>query len=126
MPNTRLIDYPIKFNTTVLFKPQKWERKRNKVSNTNTSEAGTDLINLIRSNKISISAEFACTSAWAAIFEQFNDMPSFSLFQYEPSENGYRERIVRMENYSEVTEELSEYVTQSTGLYNVSFDLIEI
>ena len=126
MSVSRLIDYPIKFNTTVLFKPEKWERKRNKVSNTNTSEAGTDLINLIRTNKLSISAEFACTSQWAAVFEGFSDMPSFSLFQYEPSVGGYKERTVRMENYSDGTEDLSEYVNSSVGLYNVSFDLIEL
>lgn len=126
MAYTRLITYPIKFDTTALFKPEKWERKREKISNTNTSEAGTDLINLIRPNKLNIYAEFACNSTWAAFFEGYSDKPSFSLFQYEPSQNGYKERIVRMENYSDGTEEYSEYTNKSTGLYNVSFDLIEI
>lgn len=126
MPNNRLIDYPRKFNTTELFTPEKWEMNPNKISNTNVSEAGTDLINLVRTDKLNVSAAFACTSEWAAIFEGFNNMPSFTLTQYEPSASGYKNRTVRMENFSSAVEEHSEYVSKSTGLYNVSFDLIEL
>lgn len=132
MPYTRLNEYPIKFGYKELFKPEKWEIKIDKISNSAVSEDGHDLLNIVRTNKMTVSAEFACTSDWKAFFERvYNTLETFELWQYEPNDQipehgGYNSRTVRMENYSCSVEKLSEYTDQSTGLYNISFDLIEL
>lgn len=133
MSYTRLNEYPIKFGDKVLFKPEKWEQKIEKISNAAVSEDGHDLLNIVRTNKMVISAEFSCTSDWKAFFERvYNTLETFELWQFEPedrdsvSHGGYQSRTVRMENYVSSVEERSEYTDKSTGLYKVTFDLVEI
>lgn len=122
---TPLKQYPIKFNDTVLFRPEKWSEQRSKVMTKNTSESGKDLLLVKRTGKLSVSCQFACTSAWLAIFQEFDAMGSFALQKYDAQVDGYKSYTVRMENFSSDTNINSDYITQSTGLYMVSFDLIE-
>lgn len=124
-----LKQYPVIFNTggvdTQIFQWDKWEERFDKVQTTNTSEAGTDLVNLVRVGKMVVSCEYSATYDWLAIFQTFNDLSSFTLKRYDASANAYKSHTVRMENMQVSIERHSDYVTQSTGLYTVSFDLIE-
>lgn len=127
MPDTpnKLNDYPVYFNTTKLFRPEKWVETPQKIMNTNQSEAGTDLINMRRYDKLNVACEYACTSAWVKAFDEFNNMASFTLKSYSPRSNAYVERTVRMEGFSVAEEVYSGYVEGTIGLYTVSFNLIE-
>ena len=133
MAYTRLNEYPIKFGYKTLFKPEKWEQKIEKISNPAVSEDGHDLLNIVRTNKMIISAEFSCTSDWKAFFERvYNTLETFELWQFEPDDTdlvnhgGYKSRTVRMEKYNASVEKQSEYTDKSTGLYTVTFELVEI
>ena len=127
MPDTptKLNDYPNYFNTTALFRPEKWSVKRGKVKNSKKSEAGTDLVNMIRSNKWTISAKFNCTSSWAKTFEEFDDLDSFTLKTYDPKANAYVEKIVRLENFSAELNVYSGETEKTIGAWEVSFDIVE-
>lgn len=125
---TALKDYPVIFNDgadTLIFQWDKWEENYSKVQTSNVSEAGTDLISITRTGKLSVSCEYACTSSWLATFQNFSELPSFTLKKYDAVEAGYKSFTVRMENFKVSTERHSDYITESTGLYIVTFDLIE-
>lgn len=121
----RLKDYPIIFDETELFRPEKWEESKETIENTNVTEAGTDSVEIIRKGKRHISCEFACTDEWTAIFEEFYEQDEISVKYYGRKERGYVSVNMYMDNFKVGTEIHSDYVTQSIGLYSVTFDLIE-
>ena len=120
-------DYPSKINGTSLFRPEKWSVNREKVKKAFQTEAGTDSLLVTRYGKITISAEFACTSSWLATFQGWNDSASLTVKYYDPSVPGYAEKTMYMDNFNYDMVPASDYLTntQSLGLYTVTFDLIE-
>lgn len=126
MPATSLRDFPLKFDTTQLFKPESATIKPAKLSNVNESEAGTDLINLRRAKKFQASFKFNCTDTWVDFFEGYYAKGSFDFTYYDIKTTAYKTIVVRMENYSAEWEPHSDYITTSKGLYVVSFDLIQL
>ena len=120
-----LKDYPIYFDTTELFRPEKWEESYEKIQNVFQSEAGTDLVVRVRSGKLKVSAEFRCTDDDFNTFQGFDAAASFTLKSYDVVTEAYKSRTVRMENLKGVVEPHSDYITASMGLYTVTFDLIE-
>ena len=63
-----LKSYPIYFNTTELFRPEKWEESYEKVQNSFQSEAGTDLVINVRTGKLKVSCEFLCKDTNLSVF----------------------------------------------------------
>ena len=120
-----LKDFPIKFDTTELFRPEKWDESYETIETVNQTEAGTDSTAITRFNKLTVSCEFSCTDEWKKTFLEFSKKLSFKLFYYDVETSAYVEKTVRMRNFRSGTEVHSDYITQSFGLYNVSFDLIE-
>lgn len=121
-----LNDYPIKFNNTALPFPTGWQQTFNKVQSSLQSEGGTDLIQSIRKNKLSVSAQFVVADdALVKFFKQCDMMDSFTLSQYSPLTSTYEERTVRMENFSYQHRRKSEKLTAVTGVWDVSFNLEE-
>lgn len=121
----RLKDYPIRFDSTELFKPEKWEESYEVLENVNETEAGTDSIEITRDEKLTISAEFACTSEWVRRFRMFAKQNTINVQMYDSETNGYKTYMMRIRNFKKGTEPHSEYVRSSVGLYNVTFDLIQ-
>ena len=117
--------FPIYFDTTELFHPEKWEESFEKVQNVFQSEAGTDIVANVRTGKLHVSAEFRCTDTALATFLGFDAAGSFTLKSYDTATSAYKTRTVRMANLKSTVEIHSDYVTASTGLYTVTFDLIE-
>lgn len=118
-------DYPIYFDDTKLFWPEKWDEKVSVVENTNTTEAGTDSVTVTRYDKLSISCAFKCSASWAAKFAEFRDKNSIQVKAYDVKEKDYKTRIMRIRNFSPGRKEGSEKLYSTNGLYEVSFDLIE-
>ena len=121
-------DYPTKINGTNLFRPEKWSVSREVKETQFQTEAGTDQVLIQRTGKTTINAEFACTSAWLATFQGWNDSGSaLTVKYYDPSVPGYAEKSMRMRNFKFDMVPASDYLTdsQSLGLYSVTFDLIE-
>lgn len=120
--------YPTKINGTNLFRPESWKVSREVMETSFKTEAGTDQVLVQRTGKTTIAATFACTAAWLATFQGWNDSGSaLTVKFYDPSVPGYAEKSMRMRNFSYDLLPHSDYLTdsQSLGLYTVSFDLIE-
>lgn len=126
MPNTSLRDFPLQFDNTLLFKPEAATANPKKLYNKNESEAGTDLLNIRRANKMQFNFTFNCTDAWEAFFHAYNMKDSFYFSYYDAETAAYKQIEVYMDNYSSSWEPHSDYITTSKGLYVVSFDLIQL
>ena len=120
-----LKDYPIYFDDTKLFTPENWAESYNVIETTNQTEAGTDEVIVVRYDKLSVSAEFACSSKWAATFAAFRDKDIIAVKIYDLKTSGYKTRQMRMRNFSTGPEKGSEKTRGTDGLYTVSFDLEE-
>lgn len=122
----KLSDYPIKFDSTALPFPTGWQQTFNKVQSSLQSEGGDDLIQSVRKDKLSVSAQFAVADdTWVKFFKQYDNKDSFTLSQYSPLTSTYEERTVRMENFSYQHRRKSELLTAVTAVWDVSFTLEE-
>lgn len=115
-----------KFNNTKILRPISWSETSNVIETVQVTEAGTDVINVTRYDKISISAEFGCTDAWAKTFREFSRLDTFTLTRYDVVSGEEEERTVRMRNYTQTLVKDSETLAGFNGLYNISFELEEI
>lgn len=119
-------DYPYKFNDTPIFFPISWNEKRNVIENVNQSEAGTDIVTVVRYGKLSISVSCKATSDWVKKFQEFSEMDSFVLSRYDAVENDYTMHDVRMRNYEAGRVKRSEDIEITNGIWEISFNLEEI
>lgn len=123
--STLRADYPIKINGTDLFRPESWEVSTETVESTFQTEAGTDELVVTRYGKTTVSASFACTDTWLSTFKGWSESASLTVKYYDPSIPGYAEKTMRMRGFKSVMNVYSDYITESLGLYTVSFNLIE-
>lgn len=127
MASRALDRYPIIMNgTTLPFFPTTWQRTPKKIQTTNQSEGGRDIVQVARSNKMTISATFALADVtWVTFFENLKELDSFTLREYSPRLNDYEERTVRIEDYSDSPRRKSEKLEGVTGVWDVSFTIEE-
>ena len=115
-----------KFNNTTILRPINWAETSNVIESVQTSEAGTDVINVTRYDKLTINCEFGCSATWAKTFKEFSLLDSFTLTRYDVISGADENRTVRMRNYSQTLIKDSETITGQNGLYSITFDLEEI
>lgn len=122
-----LKNYPIYFDNTEILRPTKWQKQSDVVESVKRSEAGTDLVDVVRLDKMSISAEFGVTGAWAKIFKDFSLQASIQVRMYDTAAEGYETRTMRIRNYKENLRKGSELVAGKNinGVWDVSFTLKE-
>ena len=127
MPNSINDEFPTIMNgTEIPFSPSTWERTPNKIQNLNQSEGGRDIIQKIRSDKMSISVSYAIADyVWVQFFEQLNELDSFVVREYSPRLNGYRDMTCRMEGFTDNTRRKSQKLASVKGIWEVSFTLEE-
>ena len=107
------MNYP-KFNTTEISIPyMSWEETFDVIENTSSSEAGTDIVAVVRYGKLTVSCSYKVTSAWVKIFETFRETET------------YDERRVRMRGYRASKVRHSESLSVTQGIWEVSFELIQ-
>lgn len=122
-----LKDYPIKFDTTPLpFFPSSWGRQLKKITNTQQSEGGVDIVQTIRRKKL--STPITCAVAdddWVDFFEQYYEKDEFTLSVYSPRTGGYEEKRVRIDSLDIKPRRHSEDLTGVVGIWDVTFTIEE-
>lgn len=108
-----------------LITPQSWSESYTVIDSVGTSEAGTDLVEVVRKNKYSVSASFNCTSVWYHKFMTLAQNNQLTLVTYDPVTNQNQERTVRMRDFSAEWQQYSDNVRGTIGLWVVSFTLTE-
>lgn len=106
-----------------LIKPQQWDETYSWVENVNTSEAGTDLVNIIRSDKLSVNAQFNCTHTWYHKLYELSQQPYLNLDTYDPLTDAHKLRRVRMRDFTASFQQYSDNIGE--GLWVVGFSLTE-
>lgn len=105
-------------------KPQQWDESYSVVENVNTSEAGTDLVNIIRSDKLSVSAQFNVTRVWYHKLYELSQEPYLFLNTYDPLTDAHKLRKVRVRDFTASFQQYSDN-NYGEGLWVVGFNLTE-
>jgi hypothetical protein len=119
-------DFPIKINNTPIPVPIEWSENSVIVENALTTEAGTDVIDVLRVDKLTVTASFDVSSSWLSTFKGWsNSTSALAVKIYDPVTDAYVERSMRMRNFINNLVKDSDRTSGTVGLWNVSFDLIE-
>lgn len=123
---SKLNDYPIKINNTPIPVPIEWSENSSVVENAMTTEAGTDVIDVLRVDKLTVTASFDVSSVWLATFKGWANSTSALVVKiYDPVTDAYVERSMRIRNFISNLVQNSDNTSGTIGLWNVTFDLIE-
>lgn len=118
-------DFPISINSTSLPFPHKWQETSNVVENVNKTEAGTDQVEVVRYDKLTISCEFGCDNTLVATLKGFAKLGSLTVKYYDAETDAYKERTMRMRKFRQSLSNGSHTLDGVRGVWNVSFDLEE-
>lgn len=102
-----------------------WVENSEKLKNTFTTEAGTEIDLIVRAEKLSVSASYKCTDNWLQIFMQYRDMNSFNLSRYNPRTKTNENKTVRMTDFNYSLVRHSDELSVTNGIWEVSFNLEE-
>lgn len=108
-----------------LITPQAWSESYSVVESTNTSEAGTDLVEVVRKNKLTITASFNCTSLWYHKFMELSQINQLTYRAYDHLSNLIQDRIMRMRDFTAEWQQYSDSVGGTQGLWVIGFTLTE-
>ena len=123
---SRFNDYPIKINNTDLPVPTDWNEFAEVVEVANTTEAGTDIVDLMRVDKLTVNATFDVSSTWLATFKGWaNDTSKLTVKIYDSVSSAYITRYMRIRNFNYSLVRYSDKTSGTIGLWTVTFDLIE-
>lgn len=123
---SNLNTYPVQINNTDLPVAVSWNETAEVVENANTTEAGTDIVDILRVDKLSVNASYDVSSTWLATFKGWaNDTSKLTVKIYDPVTDGYVTRYMRIRNFSYNLVQYSDKTNGTIGLWNVTFDLIE-
>ena len=121
-----LKNFPIKINDTAIPFSGSMEEKYDTMETVNVSEAGTDIVQTQRLDKLTLSIKYTILSDWVEQFEEWafeNTYKTVSIYNF--ATRAYKNRQMRMRKYKKNIVKHSEDLEVTTGIWEVSFDLIE-
>lgn len=119
-------DYPIKINSTSLPIPSTWDETAEVMEVVNTTEAGTDIVDVMRVDKLTVNAQFDVSSAWLSTFKGWaNSTSKLTVMIYDSVSDAYITRYMRMRNFMASLVRHSDKTSGTIGLWTITFDLIE-
>ena len=123
---SKLNNYPVQINSTNIPVPTSWNETAEVVENVNTTEAGTDVVDVLRVDKLTVSAAFDVSSTWLGTFKGWaNSTSALTVKIYDAVTDAYVTRYMRIRNFSANLVENSDNTSGTIGLWNITFDLIE-
>ena len=125
MARYSMLDFPIVINSTTLPFPHSWKETSNVVENVNKTEAGTDQVDVVRYDKLTISCEFGCDNTLVATLKGFAKLGSLTVKYYDAETDAYKERTMRMRKFAQSFVDGSHTLDGVRGVWKVSFDLEE-
>lgn len=120
-----LSEYPIYFDDVEIPFPKTWNEENKVIESVNQSEAGTDIVNVTRMQKLSVTVSTTCLSGLAKEILAFSLLDSFVLKKYDLLTNAYKEYTVRMRDVKTSKVQYSEKVSTTNGVWKLSYRLEE-
>ena len=122
-----LSSYPIKINNTSIPFSGSMKEKYDTIETVNTSEAGTDIVQTERVDKLTLSISYTMLSSFLSTLEGWkNSTVPLTVSIYDFTTAAYKDRSMRMRNYSKELKENSQDLSVTTGIWKVSFELKEL
>lgn len=122
-----LKSYPIKFDTIEIPFPNSMGVSNEVLENVNETEAGTDITQIRRIEKLTISMSFRLMDRYLALFETFAYSTStIQVSMYNATAGTYIMKDMRMRDFQYKLVESSEKVQDINGMYDISFKLVEM
>ena len=119
--------YPFKFNNVSIPFPNSVDFSNEVLENVNETEAGTDIVQIRRMKKTTISMSFRLMDSYLAFFEGYAYSSStITVSIFDATTQAYITKTMRMRNFKYSLVEKSELVNDINGMYDISFDLIEM
>lgn len=118
-------DFPMMFNTTVIPFPLDYSEECQTVDSVKKTEAGTDIVTVARYGKIKASMTIVCLQDVLQALAVFSETDSFIFKRYDPKTDDYETKAVRMRNFKYKIRKGSEDLTETSGVWEVSFNLEE-
>lgn len=115
----------IYFNQTEIPFPHSWVENPQKLKNTFTTEAGTEIDLIVRASKLSVSVSTTCLDDELKTYFQFRDLNSFTLTKYDPLTKSSTTATVRMSDFNYSLVRKSHSLDVTNGVWEVSFNLEE-
>lgn len=122
-----LKDYPVKINNTAIPYGGTMSEEYSEVETVNVSEAGTDIVQTERHGKLNFTFNFQTFSDWMEQLEEWyedNSVKTVSIYKF--STRAYQDYSVRMRGFKKDFVEDTDKLTQTTGVWKISFKLIEM
>ena len=122
-----LTSYPIKINNESIPFPDSWQENPEKISNGFEMENGGRKTIIVRTSRLSISANFTVSSRWLGKFKQFRDANSLTVSIYDADANNYANHTMEIvpESFAYDLIKNSKRVNNTNGLWRLSFELEE-
>lgn len=118
--------FPIYFDETEMPIPQTgWQETSNVVENTQMSEGGTDMVDVVRYDKLSISVTTSCFSDLAKTYKQFSKKDSIQVKIYDIIDEAYKTHTMRMRSFSASRRKDTDNLSTTNGIWDISFTLEE-
>lgn len=123
----KISDYPVKMNGVAIPFPDSPIKKSYETKETiGSSEAGTDILQIRRMDKMKLSCSYQLMGSWCDFFEKlYLSGDPFTVKIYRHKENDYIEKTMRLRDYSDALVKGSERLDIG-GMYQISFTLIEM
>lgn len=115
----------IYFDQTEIPFPHSWVENPEKLKNTFTTEAGTEIDLIVRAKRLSVSVATVCLDDELKTYFQFRDKNSFTLTKYDPLTKSSTTATVRMDSFNYELVRKSSGLTATNGVWKVSFNLEE-
>lgn len=121
-----LKDYPVLFGETEIPFTKTWNESYNIVETTGTAEDGSDILQIKKTDKLTVNVGTRVTEEWADKFAEYAKSPNLiEVSIYDSKAEEYKTRTMRMRNFKKNKVPKSEDLAAFYGLWDVSFDLIE-
>lgn len=122
-----LKNFPLKFNGTAIPFPNSYDVSNSVIENVNESEAGTDIIQIKRTQKMTIALSFRLMDSYLAFFEGYaHSNQTITVSVYDAITKAYTTKTMRLREFKYKLVEKSELVNDINGMYDISFSLIEM
>ena len=119
--------YPLKFDGTAIPFPNSYSIANSVLENVNESEAGMDIVQIRRMQKMTLSLSFRLMDSYLAFFEGYAYSSStIEVSIYDAVTKAYTTKTMRMRDFQYKLVEKSELVNDINGMYDISFSLIEM
>lgn len=122
-----LKNYPIKFDNNTIPFPNSMSFSNEVLETVNETEAGTDVVQIRRIQKMTIQMSFRLMNKYLKFFEGYAySHTTITVSLYDATADAYVTRTMRMRDFKYSLVEKSELVNDINGMYDISFSLIEM